>query len=176
MVPDPGAGDALFVLVGGWPASGKTTLALALASELRTSYLSKDEVKEALMDRLGAPATVDESRRLGAAAVAAVLRVAEGCRGAVVDSTWYPYAVPLVRRLPGPVVEVRCRVERAVAQARFAARVRDSRHLDDLRTEDELWGVPVDPLGLGPLIEVDTDAEVDVPALARAVRAAAAPR
>ncbi|WP_221176937.1 AAA family ATPase [Nocardioides pocheonensis] len=173
MVPESGAGDALFVLVGGWPASGKTTLSRALARELGTSYLSKDEVKEALMDRLGAPATVAESRRLGAAAVAAVLRVAEGCRGAVVDSTWYPYAAPLARRLPGPIVEVRCRIERAVAQARFAGRVRDSRHLDDLRSEDELWGVEVDPLGLGPLIEVDTGAEVDVPALARAVRAAA---
>jgi predicted kinase len=184
VVPDgavsgPGNGarnGAPFVLVGGWPASGKTTLARALAAELGTAYLSKDEVKEALMDRLGAPATLAESRRLGAAAVAAVLRAAEGCRGAVVDSTWFPYAVPLVRRLPGPVVEVRCRVELAVARERFAARVRDARHLDGLRSEDELWGAEVEPLGLGPLIEVDTSAPVDVTALGRAVRAAVAER
>ena len=64
------------MLVGGWPASGKTTLARGLAAELGTSYLSKDEVKEALMDALGTPATVEESRRLGMAAVHAVLRVA----------------------------------------------------------------------------------------------------
>ena len=98
-----------FVLVGGWPASGKTTLARALAAELDLAYLSKDEVKEALMDRLGAPAGVEESQRLGTAAVAAVLRAARGCPGAVIDSTWFPYTLPLVRELPPPLVEVRCR-------------------------------------------------------------------
>ena len=58
-----------FVLVGGWPGSGKSTLARALAVELGFDYLSKDEVKEALMDELGAPGTVLESERLGRAAV-----------------------------------------------------------------------------------------------------------
>jgi len=158
--------SGFFVLVGGWPASGKTTLARALAAELGTAYLSKDEVKEALMDALGTPATVEESRRLGIAAVHAVLRAARGCRGAVIDSTWYPYAAPLVRCLPGPIVEVRGRVEHEVARQRFAARVRDERHLDDRRTDDELWGSEVLPLGLGPLLEVDTSGPVDVPTLA----------
>lgn len=60
-----------FVLVGGWPAAGKTTLARPLACELKFAYLSKDDVKEALMDTLGAPSTVEESRDLGRAAVAA---------------------------------------------------------------------------------------------------------
>ena len=161
-----------FVLVGGWPASGKTTLARGLAAELATSYLSKDEVKEALMDALGTPATVEESRRLGVAAVHAVLRIARGCRGAVIDSTWYPYAAPLARSLPGPVVEVRCRLDRELARERFAARLRDARHLDDRRTDDELWGSEVLPLGLGPLLEVDTSGPVDVPALAQEVRRA----
>lgn len=78
----------VFVLVGGWPASGKTTLARALAAELKVAYLSKDVVKEALMDGLGAPSTVDESHELGVAAVTAVLRTARGCPGAVSDSTW----------------------------------------------------------------------------------------
>jgi predicted kinase len=161
-----------FVLVGGWPASGKTTVARALATELGLAYLSKDEVKEALIDRLGAPATVEESRELGAAAVAAVLRVAGGCPGAVIDSTWFPYSVALVRALPGPFVEVRCRIEINVARERYRHRVRDARHLDDLRTEDELWGADVPPLGVGPLIEIDTEQPVDIAALARRVRSA----
>ena len=105
-----------FVLVGGWPGSGKTTLSRALAAELGMPLLSKDEVKEALMDALGAPTDVEESRRLGRAAVFAVLAAAQGCPGAVVDSTWYPYAEELARALPGPVVEVRCRVRLATAQ------------------------------------------------------------
>ena len=161
-----------FVLVGGWPGSGKTTVARALAAELEIAYLAKDEVKEALMDRLGAPSTVEKSRELGAAAVAAVLRAARGCPGAVIDSTWFPYSLALVRELPGPCVEIRCRLDAAVARERYRRRVRDERHLDGLRTEDELWGEEVAPLGVGPLIEVDTAARVDVAALAGLVRSA----
>ncbi len=41
-----------FVLVAGWPASGKSTLARALAAELGLPLLAKDEIKEALMDGL----------------------------------------------------------------------------------------------------------------------------
>ena len=52
-----------FVLVGGWPGSGKTTLSSALPSELGVPHLSKDQVKEALMDATGAPSDVEASRR-----------------------------------------------------------------------------------------------------------------
>ncbi|MGY2874137.1 chloramphenicol 3-O-phosphotransferase [Marmoricola sp. URHA0025 HA25] len=158
-----------FVLVGGWPASGKTTLAHALAARLGLPSLSKDEVKESLMDALGAPRSVEESRRLGVAAVHAVLRLAGACPGAVVDSTWYPYALPLVRRLPGPVVEVRCRVDELLARERFQGRERDGRNLDELRSDEELWGSDVPPLGVGPLLEVDTTGAVDVDGLARQI-------
>jgi hypothetical protein len=112
-----------YVLVGGWPAAGKTTVATALAARVGLPYLAKDEVKEALMDALGAPSTVAASRALGVAAVHAVLRTARGCPGAVIDSTW-------------------------------------------------LWGQEVPPLGVGPVIEVDTARAVDIGALADAVRAA----
>jgi predicted kinase len=160
------------VLVGGWPASGKTTLARVLADELRLPYLSKDEVKEALMDALGTPATVAESRRPGTAAVHCVLRVAAGLHGAVIDSTWFDYARPLVDQLPGVKVEVRCLAARQVVQQRFAARQRDPRHLDVQRAADELWAHPAAPLGVGPLVEVDTNQPLRVTALTEAVRAA----
>src|SRR5262249_62157936 len=55
-------GGGLFVLVAGWPGSGKSTLAAALAPELGLPLLAKDEIKEALMDALGAPATVADSQ------------------------------------------------------------------------------------------------------------------
>jgi len=160
----------VFVLVGGWPGAGRTTLARALACELEIAYLSKDEVKEALMDRLGAPASVEESRRLGVAAVAAVLRAARGCRAAVIDSTWFPYSTALVRDLPGPCVEIRCRVSVELARERYRHRRRDERHFDELRTDDELWGEEVPPLGVGPLVTVDTDQPVDGTALASQIR------
>lgn len=159
-----------FVLVGGWPGSGKTTLSRALASDLAIPYLSKDDVKEALMDALGAPSSVGESRALGRAAVFAVLRAAQGCPGAVIDSTWYPYSEPLVRALPGPLLEVRCRIPLEVAQERYRNRLRDERHLDQARTEEELWGSEVAPLGVGSLVEVTTTNPVDSAQLATQVR------
>jgi predicted kinase len=161
-----------FVLVGGWPGSGKTTLSRALARELGLAYLGKDEAKEALMDGLGAPSSVEESQRLGRAAVHCLLRVAQGCPGAVIDSTWFAYSVPLVQRLPGPLVEVRCHLEPDVARRRYRSRRRDERHLDDQRTQRELWGQPALPLGVGPLVDVDTTSKVDVPEVAARIRAA----
>jgi predicted kinase len=160
----------LYVLVGGWPASGKSTLATALAAELGIALLSKDAIKEALMDALGAPASVEESRRLGVAAVHAVLRAAQDVPGAVIDSTWFDYTNPLVARLSGTRVEVRCHAPLETVRARFEARVRDDRHLDDLRSIEELWGSPVAPLGVGPLIDVDTSRPVDIAALAERIR------
>jgi predicted kinase len=106
------------VLIGGLPGSGKSTLAIALAAELELPLLAKDEIKEALMGAVGEPLTVSESQRLGRAAVLAMLRVARRCRGAVLDSTWFGYTEPLIRQLPGLVVEVRCHVPVALARER----------------------------------------------------------
>jgi len=164
----------VYVLVGGWPASGKSTLASALAAELEIALLSKDAIKEALMDALGAPASVEDSRRLGVAAVHVLLRAARDVPGAVIDSTWFDYTKPLVARLAGTCVEVRCNAPLATVRARFDARSRDERHLDSLRSVEELWGSPVAPLGVGPLIDVDTSRPVDIPALADRVRTEAA--
>jgi predicted kinase len=177
-VPDP-AGEGvgrlsphLFVLVGGWPGSGKSTLAAALAAELRLPLLAKDEIKESLADALGRPADVAASQDLGRAAVLVMLRVAGRCPGAVLDSTWFDYTRPGVAALPGRVVEIRTVLPRSVARERYYARAarRHPGHLDRERTEDELWGRPVLPLGVGPLVEVDTSGPVDVPALAASLR------
>ncbi len=164
----------MFVLVGGWPGAGKTTLATALGPRLGLPVLAKDEVKEALADELGRPATVSESRRLGRAAVRAVLRIARRCPGAVVDSTWFDYTRPLVAELPGPVAELRCVVPVDVARSRYYARAaeRHAGHLDLQRDDAELWGEPVRPLGVGPLVEVDTTGPLDLTAIAAEVRRA----
>jgi predicted kinase len=163
-------GDGLFVLVAGWPGSGKSTLAAALAPELGLPLLAKDEIKEVLMDALGAPATVADSQRLGRAAVLAMLRAARGCPGAVLDSTWFDYALPAVRALPGALVEVRCTVPLELARARYRARAgRHSGHLDAARSDQELWGGSPRSLGLGPVVEVDTSDPVDIPQVAATV-------
>ena len=163
--------SGLFVLVAGWPGSGKSTLAAALAAQLTIPLLAKDEIKEALMDGLGRPETVAESQRLGRAAVLAMLRVARHCPAAVLDSTWFDYAVPLARTLPGQLVEVHCTVPVELARARCRARAgqRDAGQLDQARTDDELWGTPPRPLGLGPVVKVDTSGPIDIVQVARTV-------
>jgi predicted kinase len=165
----------VFVLVGGWPGSGKSTLALALSEQLRLPLLAKDEIKEALADGLGQPATVSQSQRLGQAAVLTMLRVARRCPGAVLDSTWFPYARTRVIELPGPLVEVRCVVPRELARSRYFARAasRHPGHLDQSRSEVELWGTPVAALQVGPLVEVDTSGTLDVVAVAARITSAA---
>jgi predicted kinase len=165
---------AFFILVMGWPGSGKSTLAAALATELGLPLLAKDEIKEALMDGLGHPRTVAESQRIGRAAVLAMLRIAHRCPATVLDSTWFDYAVPLARTLPGQLVEVQCTVPPELAKSRYQGRLatRHPGHLDATRNDEELWGEPPRSPGLGPVVEVDTSEPVDIPALAaRLVRA-----
>ena len=167
---------ALFVLVAGPPGSGKSSLATPLAQELELPLLAKDEIKEALMAVLGPPATLDETRRLGRAAVMAMLAVASSSPGAVLDSTFYPYAVPHLDRLQGTLIEVRCQCPRELAQARYEARSagRHAGHLDAERPAEELWNEHHQvPLGLGPVIEVDTSRAVDLGSVADRIRALA---
>ena len=101
----------------------------------------------------------------------ALLRMARGCDGAVLDSTWFDYTGPLVAELAGPIVEIRCHASLEVVRKRYRSRVRDDRHLDEGRSEAELWGRQVAPLGVGLLIDVDTSGPVDVIALADRIRA-----
>jgi predicted kinase len=165
----------LFVVVSGPPASGKSTLAPALAGELRLPLFAKDTIKDALMSVLPVP-DVDASRQLGRAAVAALLAMAaESPCGAVVESNFYrSRAVVDLRRLPGRVVEVFCRVDREVARTRYEARAgsRHAGHFDTIRSAEELWNDEVsEPVAGGwPLLEVDTTEPADVPDVVRLIR------
>lgn len=74
---------ALFVIVSGPPASGKSTIAPAVARELSLPLIAKDTIKDALMSVLPVP-DVETSRQLGRGAVAAMLAgAAESPIGAV---------------------------------------------------------------------------------------------
>jgi predicted kinase len=169
------------VLVHGPPASGKTTLAQALAPVLQLPLLSKDAVKETLLDQLGFGSR-DESRVLGVAAGEVVWTVLADCaRGAVVDTWLAPPMREVARRGLARAgtqrfVEVWCQCPDHVVLARYAVRRRHPGHHDD----DLLPSLPrvlatARPLGLGAVVEVATDDPVDVGRVAARVRAALAP-
>jgi predicted kinase len=164
-----------FVVVSGAPASGKSTLAPALAAELDLPLLAKDVVKDALVDVLGAP-DPPRSRELGRAAVQVLLAVAATAGRAVLESVWHGYARAPLAALPGQAVEVFCHCDPDVLRARFAARSahRPAGYHDGERSAAELWngevGSPV--AGGWPVLEVDTGVAVDVAALALRIRTA----
>jgi predicted kinase len=169
-----GSGFRGFVVVSGPPASGKSTLAPALATELDLPLLAKDVIKDVLVGALGAP-DLPRSRQLGRAAVLVLLTVAADVGCGVLESVWHGYARVPLRGLPGPTVEVFCRCDPRVLRTRFAARSagRGAGYFDPERSATELWdaevGAPV--AGGWPVLEVDTGTAVDGPALARRISA-----
>jgi predicted kinase len=166
-----------FVVVSGPPASGKTTLARALAPALGLPLVAKDTIKEALMSVLPVP-DIETSRVVGTASVAALLAVAAETSGAVLESVWHrSRALADLRRLDGQIVEVFCRCDPQVAQRRYAERAstRAVGHFSAGRAVAELWNDEVArPVAGGwPVLEVGTNDPVDVPPLTARIRAAA---
>ncbi len=170
------------VVVSGAPGAGKSTLAAPLARALGFPLLAKDVIKESLFDALG---HVDadplaSSRRLGGAAMELLWRLAGACPSVVIEANFRSHSAHERRRLaalsPRPV-EVYCRLPAEQAAARYARRgARPDHHPVHV-----MRSLPVsafhefqEPMGLGPVLEVDTSTPVDVPALAGQVLAALA--
>ena len=169
-----------YVILSGPPASGKSTLGPRLAETLNWPYLAKDTIKQALIAELGAP-DVATSRRLGAAAMAALVAVATDAGCGVLDGNWRRDRTPrLVQQLPGSVVEVFCRCRQELLEERYRVRAatRGPGHFDLQRSWAELWGDDTaEPAAGGwPVIEVDTTTAIDVDVLAHEVRTKLASR
>ena len=167
--------EALFVVVSGPPASGKSALAPVLARELALPLIGKDTIKDALMSVLPVP-DLEASRQIGRGAVAAMLAVAaQSPIGAVIESNFYrSVAAEVIARLPGTVVELFCRCDHEVAVERYQARAgtRHAGHFDAVRSVEELWNDEVaEPVAGGwPVLEVDTNHRVDVSTLLTFIR------
>lgn len=164
-----------FVIVSGPPASGKSTLAAVLATELMLPLVAKDTIKDALMSVLPVP-DIEASSQLGQAAMAALLAVASASPiGAVLESNFHrSVTVDRLRRLPGVVVEVFCRCDRAVAGTRYRARTgtRHPGHFDADRSIEQLWHHEVTEAVAGgwPVLQVDTNHPVDLDPVVAFVR------
>lgn len=164
------------VYVSGKLGAGKSSLAFPLAAELRYSLVTKDLIKETLHDALYVPGEdeLDQawSRRLGGASME-LLWVLAACAGdMVIEANFHPYSereVSKLRGLGNRVVEVHCACPAEVAVARYNARQRHDVHwltTATLATMDEYDR----PVGIGPLITVDTTVPIDIASVAAEVR------
>jgi predicted kinase len=167
------------VLVSGAPGAGKSTLAGPLSRALCLPLLSKDVIKEQLVDTLpaGDPDPVAWSRLVGGVAMELLWVLARQPSGVVLEANVRPGSEverQHLLRLDRPIIEVHCVCPPAVAAARFHRRAQTSARnpvahpLTSLSPEmlAEFDG----PMGLGQVVSVDTTTPVDVDALAARVR------
>jgi predicted kinase len=159
--------DPLYVVVSGPPGSGKTTLAAAIAQQMRLPMVAKDLIKETLMSVLAVP-DIETSRLIGRAALKVMYSVAASApSGAVLEANFHrSISRAGIQALPGQVIEVFCRCDREVVLARYRERTerRHPGHFDERRTDDELWSeVVTSPVaGDWAVIEVNTGHPVDI--------------
>ena len=152
------------MLVHGVPGSGKTTLATALAAELGWPLVSKDALKETLLDALGF-ADREASRRIGAAAGEICWTVIASSPGPCVLDTWITdrgvVDVGVARARIDRVVEVWCHADDDIVRERYRSRVRHPGHFDDVNHEQhDAWIASARPLAIGEVIDVDTTASL----------------
>ncbi len=163
---DVTAGDLpLVVIVGGAPGTGKTTLAPALANVLELPLLSKDLIKESLMDSFGVT-DIDMSQRIGLAGWRLLYQVAgwllDAGVGFVIEGNFE------VARAEGALgriahrsraVQINCQCADSLSQERYERRAtaadRHPGHMDAARGPRP--ASDFGPLDLGiPMLVVDT--------------------
>lgn len=153
-----------FVVVNGPPGSGKSTLAAPLAVELGIPLLAKDIIKEALGESL--PLSGAEwSGPLSVASFEVMWALAEYCPHAVLEGNFYPAAVERLQELDPEPLEIFCRCPTDVCRDRFAKRMaEDGRHSVHPPSVPplEFFEQFATPLGIGPVVEVQTHEPVDV--------------
>ena len=167
------------VVISGAPGTGKSTVGTFLSDALGLPFLSLDVIKETLGDCLG---TGDEawSDLLGDTAAEVVFRSTAAFPSAVVEGWWRGDRRERALREFEGCVEVFCRCEPAVAEARMRGRHDEDRHPiprdvinPSLLDRAAHLAETVVPLGVGSVvIEIDTTWGVDRVRLLSDVRAA----
>jgi predicted kinase len=177
----PGLTQRSILLVSGAPASGKSTLARALAQIFGYPLISKDTIKESLFDSLGTRLSSDLdapelSRLLSRAAMDMLWSLAPGCPQVMLEANFRPRSEHERERfsaLEGRKLEIYCHCTLEEASRRFRERATrlDHHPAHSMKAMSvELLEEFDRPIGLCPVIDVDTERPVDALAVADRIR------
>jgi predicted kinase len=152
------------IVVSGAPGTGKSTVAAALAADLRWPLLALDPLKEALADVLGLGGE-DWSDRVGDAAAEVVFRLAAAFPNAVAEGWWRGARRERAQREFAGAIEVFCRCDPETAVRRMRDRHGSGRHPihrdvinPSILDRAQALAATVAPLGLGTsLVEINTE-------------------
>jgi glucokinase len=155
------------VLVNGVPASGKSTVARAVADATGWPLLTLDTVKEAFFARLGT-GDRDYSRLLGRASYEAIFALVNDFPGGatVVVDAWFGFQpVEILARLLAragitQAAELWCHAPADIVGARYAARLatRSAGHLGAGYVPELIdLAKRARPLGIFPVYDIDTE-------------------
>lgn len=165
------------IVMSGYPASGKSTLAAQLAERLGYALVAKDALLVTLYEAFQfGSADAAASLRTGAAAWAVFWRQAALCPQVVLDANieWANAQQLAQLRALGPgLVEVHCACPLELARSRYALRAQLGHPAQRYVTLDEARAAKyARVLGVGELVEVDTSGPVALRAVAQQVRSA----
>jgi len=171
--------EMTIIVVSGIPGSGKTTLATSLSAAMNLSVISKDMIKESLMETLGTGDN-DWASTLSSAAHGVMYRLVGSVAGDVILEAHFHGGVAEaeLQSLGEELIQLYCRCPIDLAWERYKIRRDDpSRHPGHLpEHQDEVatagWRTkPPRPLDLdAPLVEVDTSHPVDIGSVVNEVR------
>lgn len=177
-----GSRQRSILLVSGSPASGKSTVARALAQIFNYPLISKDTIKESLFDSLGAPlgrhmeTPAELSRLLSRAAMEVLWSLAPGCPQVILEANFRPrsdYERDRIAALEGRKLEVYCHCTLEEASRRFRERATKAHHhpAHSIKVMSvELLQEYDRPVGVCPVIDVDTESPVNPLEIAERIR------
>ncbi|MCB8882274.1 AAA family ATPase [Acidisoma cellulosilytica] len=168
------------ILVNGVPASGKSTVSRDISRALGAPLLGLDTVKEALFGELGAGDRL-YNRTMGRASFAAIWALVGAFPpgSVVVIDAWFgfqpvEFLTEHVKAAKAVIAcELWCHTDPRVIERRYLDRC-ERRHAGHLGPEyaPELRALAerAQPIGLSPVIQLDTEKAVDTAWLVRAVK------